>query len=71
MSSIHHFCNITLRKITIRLSEKDYLDFLLESNEYNNTAEEQIYEIIQYYVLIRRRRATLKKNSKETLDSHF
>ncbi len=60
-----------MRKITVRLSEKDYLDFLLESNEYGNTTEEQIYEIIQYYVLIRRRRVTLKKNSKETLDSHL
>jgi hypothetical protein len=60
-----------LRKITVRLNEKDYLDFLLESNEYSNTAEEQIYEIIQYYVLIRRRRVKLKKNSKENLDSHL
>jgi len=60
-----------LRKITVRLNEKDYLDFLLESNEYSNTAEEQIYEIIQYYVLIRRRRVKLKKNSKETLDFHL
>ncbi len=60
-----------MRKITVRLSEKDYLDFLLESNEYSNTAEEQIYEIIQYYVLIRRRRVKLKKNSKENLDSHL
>ena len=60
-----------MRKITVRLNEKDYLDFLLESNEYSNTAEEQIYEIIQYYVLIRRRRAKLKKNSKENLDSHL
>ena len=55
----------------MRLNEKDYLDFLLESNEYSNTAEEQIYEIIQYYVLIRRRRVKLKKNSKENLDSHL
>jgi len=60
-----------LRKITVRLSEKDYLDFLLESNEYSNTAEEQIYKIIQYYVLIRRRRVKIKKNSKENLDSHL
>ncbi len=60
-----------MRKITVRLNEKDYLDFLLESNEYSNTAEEQIYEIIQYYVLIRRRRVKLKKNSKENLDSHL
>tara|TARA_B100001540_G_scaffold280424_1_gene269814 strand:- start:447 stop:629 length:183 start_codon:yes stop_codon:yes gene_type:complete len=60
-----------LRKITVRISEKDYLDFLLESNERNNTAEEQINEIIQYYVLIRRRRIKLKNSFKETLDSHL
>ncbi len=62
---------IILRKITIKLSEKDYLDFLLESNEYNNTAEEQIHEIIQYYILIRRRRTKLKTSIKETLDAHI
>ena len=62
---------IILRKITVKLSEKDYLDFLLESNEYNNTAEEQIREIIQYYILIRRRRTKLKTNIKETLDAHI
>ena len=60
-----------MRKITVRISEKDYLDFLLESNERNNTAEEQINEIIQYYVLIRRRRIKLKKSFKENLDSHL
>ena len=62
---------IILRKITVKLSEKDYLDFLLESNEYNNTAEEQIREIIQYYILIRRRRTKLKTSIKETLDAHI
>ena len=62
---------IILRKITVKLNEKDYLDFLLESNEYNNTAEEQIYEIIQYYILIRRRRTKLKTSIKETLDTHI
>ena len=60
-----------MRKITIRLSEKDYLDFLLESNEHSNTAEEQIHEIIQYYILIRRRRVNLRNKSKENLDSHL
>tara|TARA_Y100000590_G_C15481106_1_gene924055 strand:- start:508 stop:699 length:192 start_codon:yes stop_codon:yes gene_type:complete len=59
---------IILRKITVRLNERDYFDFLLESNEYNNTTEEQVNEIIQYYILIRRRRAKLKTNVKETLD---
>ena len=48
----------------------DYLDFLFESNEYNNTVEEQIHEIIQYYILIRRRRAKLNITIKETLDTH-
>jgi len=60
-----------LRKITVHLNEKDYLDFLLESNENNNTAEEQINEIIRYYVLVRRRRIKLTKSFKETLDSHL
>jgi|TARA_B100000401_G_scaffold414338_1_gene335142 hypothetical protein len=60
-----------LRKITVKITEKDYLDFLLESNEHENTVEEQITEIIQYYVLIRRRRVKLKLISKETLDSHM
>ena len=62
---------IILRKITVKLSEKDYLAFLLESNEYNNTAEEQVHEIIQYYILIRRRRTKLKTSIKETLDTHI
>ena len=61
---------IVLRKITVKLSEKDYLDFLLESNEYDNTTEEQVHEIIQYYILIRRRRLKLKTSCVETLDSH-
>ena len=57
-----------MRKITVKLNEKDYFDFLLESNEHENTVEEQILEIIQYYVLIRRRRVKLKIIPKETLD---
>jgi len=60
-----------LRKITVKLSEKDYLDFLLESNENSNTTEEQINKIIQYYVIIRRHRIKLKNHYKETLDSHM
>ena len=59
-----------LRKITIKLSEKDYLDFLLESNDYDNTVEEQVHEIIQYYILIRKRRLKLKTHYEETLDSN-
>jgi hypothetical protein len=55
----------------VKLNEKDYFDFLLESNEHNNTAVEQIHEIIKYYVLIRRHRVKLKLTSKENLDSHM
>ena len=62
---------IILRKITVKLNEKDYFDFLLESNEHENTVEEQITEIIQYYILIRRRRVKLKIIPKETLDFHL
>ncbi|MBC8251109.1 MAG: hypothetical protein H8E89_05935 [Candidatus Nitrosopelagicus sp.] len=60
-----------MRKITVKLNEKDYFDFLLESNEHENTVEEQITDIIQYYILIRRRRVKLKTLHKETLDSHM
>ena len=60
-----------MRKITVKLNEKDYFDFLLESNEHENTVEEQIHEIIKYYVLIRRRRVKLKIVPKENLDVHI
>ncbi|MCH2604816.1 MAG: hypothetical protein MKZ80_05435 [Candidatus Nitrosopelagicus sp.] len=45
-----------MRKIVIKLNEKDYLDFLFESNEHGFTPEEQIHEIINYYILVRKRR---------------
>ena len=59
------------RYTIVKLNEKDYFDFLLESNEYDNTVEEQIHEIIKYYVLIRRRRVNLKITPKENLDVHI
>ena len=37
---MHQSLVIILRKITVKLNEKNYLDFLLESNEHENTAEE-------------------------------
>jgi hypothetical protein len=49
-----------LRKITIKINETDYVDFLLESCEHGLTPEEQIYQIINYYILVRRRRAKIK-----------
>ena len=49
-----------MRKIIIKLSEKDYLEFLFESNEHGVTVEEQIHEIINYYILVRKRRAKVQ-----------
>ena len=49
-----------MRKIIIKLNERDYLNFLLESNEHGLTAEEQIHEIINYYILVRKRRAKVQ-----------
>ena len=57
-----------LRKITIKLTEDDYLDFLLESNEHGLTPEEQIYKLIDYYILVRRRRAKVKFYNNTRID---
>ena len=50
-----------LREIRIKISEKDYLDLLKASNGYNLTIEEKILEIINYYVIIERKRLKLEK----------
>ena len=50
-----------MREIRIKISEKDYLDFLKASNGYNITIEEKILEIINYYVIIERKRMTIEK----------
>ena len=57
-----------LRKITIKFNEDDYLDFLLESNEHGLTPEEQIYKLIDYYILVRRRRAKAKFYNNTRID---
>ena len=49
-----------LRKITIKLTEDDYLDFLLESNEHGLTPEKKVHKLINYYILVRRRRPKVK-----------
>ena len=49
-----------LRKITIKFNENDYLDFLLESNEHGLTPEKQVHKLINYYILVRRRRPKVK-----------
>jgi hypothetical protein len=50
-----------LREVKIKISEKDYLDFLKALNGYNLTIEEKILEIINYYVIIERKRLKLEK----------
>ena len=53
--------SVFLREIRIKISEKDYLDFLKASNGYNLTIEEKILEIINYYIIIERKRMTIEK----------
>ena len=53
--------SVFLREVKIKISEKDYLDFLKASNGYNLTIEEKILEIINYYVIIERKRMKLEK----------
>ena len=50
-----------MREIRIKISEKDYLDFLKAANGHNLTIEEKILEIINYYVIIERKRMKLEK----------
>ena len=45
-----------MREFVIKLNDKDYHDFMRVSNEYGLTVEEKIYEIINYYLLIERKR---------------
>ena len=61
-----------MRKITIKFSDDDYIDFLLESNEHGLTPEEQIYELVNYYILVRRRRAKIKfyDNSRKNITNY-
>ena len=46
-------------KITIRINNDDYSDFLAECNMENMTPEEKIREIITCYVILRRNRRKL------------
>ena len=38
------------------MNQKDYQDFLNMANEFGLTVEEKIYEIINYYLLIERKK---------------
>ena len=60
-----------MREIKIRINEKDYLDFLKASNGYNLTIEEKILEIINYYVIIERKRMKLEKLKIRFMPLHF
>jgi hypothetical protein len=54
-----------LRKVIIKLNEKDYVDFLQTSNGDGLTAEEKIYEIISYYLIIERKKRKVKFSRKK------
>jgi len=54
-----------LRKVIIKLNEKDYVDFLQTSNGYGLTAEEKIYEIINYYLIIERKKRKARFSRKK------
>jgi len=45
-----------LRKIIIKLSENDYHDFARVANDSGLSVEEKIYEIIDVYLLVQRKR---------------
>jgi hypothetical protein len=46
-----------MRKILIKLNDQDYFDFLAECIEHGKgSVDELIYEIINYYLIIHRRR---------------
>jgi len=54
-----------LRKVVIKLNAKDYVDFLQISNGDGLTAEEKIYEIINYYLIIERKKRKVKFSRKK------
>jgi len=46
-----------MKKIQIKLNEQDYFDFLSECIEHGKgSVDELIYEIINYYLIIHRKR---------------
>jgi len=60
-----------LREIRIKINEKDYLDFLKSSEGYNLTIEKKILEIINYYVIIERKRMKFDKGKLKSLKDYF
>lgn len=60
-----------MREIRIKIKENDYLDFLKSSEGYNLTIEEKILEIINYYVIIERKRIKFDKGKLKSLKDYF
>ncbi len=60
-----------MREVRIKISEKDYLDFLKASEGYDLTIEEKILEIINYYVIIERKRIKFDKGKLKSLKDYF
>lgn len=60
-----------MREIRIKINENDYLDFLKASEGYNLTIEEKILEIINYYVIIERKRMKFDKGKLKSLKDYF
>jgi len=64
-----------MREVRIKLNNRDYFDFLAEAVENGCiSVEEQIYEIINYYLIVQRKRfkpnfrkSTLKKLTDEKI----
>jgi len=54
-----------LRNVVIKLNAKDYVDFLQISNGDGLTAEEKIYEIISYYLIIERKKRKVRFSRKK------
>ena len=49
-----------LREVSIRLNDSDYFRFLAEANENGETAQELLFEIVNYYILVNKKRYTVK-----------
>lgn len=45
-----------MREIKIKLEEKDYLDFVKECNLSGQTAQEKMYEVVNFYLIVHRKR---------------
>ncbi len=54
-----------MRKVVIKLNAKDYVDFLQISNGDGLTVGEKIYEIINYYLIIERKKRKVKFSRKK------